>query len=76
MSDEQTLTSTDLVGLDVPDVTDRESAIEQVLDALERADRLEDRERLRADLLAREEAGPTALPGGVAIPHEIGRAHV
>ena len=69
MSEEQNLTSADLVGLDLRDVTDRDSAIEQVLDALERVGRLVDRDQLRADLLAREEAGSTALPGGVAIPH-------
>ncbi len=68
MSDEQQVTTTELVGLDA-DATDQASVVARLLDLLDAAGRLRDRDVVGADLMAREAIGSTVIPGGVAIPH-------
>lgn len=57
-----------LILLDL-DVSDRDSALERMADALEQAGRLNDKEGYLQAVYEREKEFSTAFEGGVAIPH-------
>ena len=62
------VTTPELVRFDVA-ADDQASVVAALVDVLDQAGRLLDGEQVTADLMAREAAGSTAIPGGVAIPH-------
>ncbi len=62
------VTTPDLVRFDVT-ADDQASVVAALVGVLDEAGRLLDGEQVTADLMAREAAGSTAIPGGVAIPH-------
>jgi len=51
------------------DATDKNSAIEALVDALERDGKLSDRDQVLAAVLAREKIRSTATEQGLAVPH-------
>lgn len=57
-----------LILLDL-DVSDRDTALQKMADALEQADRINDREGYLQAVYEREKEFSTAFDGGVAIPH-------
>ncbi|MDT5068649.1 MAG: fructose system or component [Mycobacterium sp.] len=63
------ITTTDLVALDVDAGGDREAVIGLLADRLAAAGRATDRAGLVAAAMAREAQSATGLPGGIAIPH-------
>ena len=63
------ITTTDLVALDVDAGGDREAVIGLLADRLAAAGRTTDRAGLVAAAMAREAQSATGLPGGIAIPH-------
>lgn len=68
MSDQQPVSTPDLIRLEVS-AADQRAVVATLLEVLEGAGRLLDADAVRDDLMAREAAGSTAIPGGVAIPH-------
>ncbi|WP_319452990.1 MULTISPECIES: fructose-specific PTS transporter subunit EIIC [unclassified Mycobacterium] len=63
------ITTTELVAIDVDAGGDKEAVIGLLADLLAAAGRTTDRDGLVAAALAREEQSATGLPGGIAIPH-------
>ena len=63
------ITTTDLVALDVDAGGDKEAVIGLLADRLAAAGRATDRAGLVAAAMAREAQSATGLPGGIAIPH-------
>ena len=64
-----TITSTELVLLDVDAGTDKESVIGRLATRLADSGRVSDGAALQAAAMAREAQSATGLPGGIAIPH-------
>jgi PTS system fructose-specific IIC component len=63
------ITTTELVAIDVDAGGDKEAVIGLLADLLASAGRTTDRDGLVAAALAREGQSATGLPGGIAIPH-------
>lgn len=63
------ITTAELVALDVDAGGDKEAVIGLLADLVSRAGRTTDRDGLVAAALAREGQSATGLPGGIAIPH-------
>jgi fructose PTS system EIIBC or EIIC component len=63
------VTTSDLVLLDVDAGADKQAVIERLAGALADAGRSTDRDGLTAAAMAREGQSATGLPGGIAIPH-------
>jgi fructose PTS system EIIBC or EIIC component len=63
------ITTTELVAIDVDAGGDKEAVIGLLADLLAGAGRTTDRDGLVAAALARESQSATGLPGGIAIPH-------
>ena len=63
------ITTTELVAIDVDAGGNKEAVIGLLADLLARAGRTSDRDGLVAAAMAREGQSATGLPGGIAIPH-------
>ncbi|MDX8151701.1 fructose PTS transporter subunit IIA [Patulibacter brassicae] len=64
-----TITTPDLVVLDLPAGLDRAAATALLAERLVSAGRVTDRDQFLAAVAAREEQMPTGLEGGIGIPH-------
>lgn len=62
------ITSTDLIELD-KDFKDKEACIDFLIELLDRNGRIQDREQVKDDIMAREKETTTGVGKGIGIPH-------
>ena len=68
-SSPEPLTTADLVAVDHPGAADTEGVVSALASLLAQAGRVTDADAFVEAVMKREALEPTALPGGVAIPH-------